>query len=247
MGLEERQVIVEELKKELVKEQEGYVDEKTGHIYIKDDGGKEKGSNSSDYAKQIGAATGDIGLASWHFMARSARSSGAKIYALGKSWATKISSSGKNDAEKKKMEKQKELPIYPTIPEKKNAEAPEDRPMEMPLKPKTGFLKERLFPRLKKNRFWLISRKILYQSFLINRVLIPLKTFFILLARSTNQLARSLIAKYKARKTKTTPEEKTPDQTISHQITRERLRHPQQQEKKKKNGSKLFLLKKIWT
>lgn len=53
-NVEEKSILAEELKRELEKTREGYTDEKTGHIYIKDDGlPGEKPTPIKDYSRGI--------------------------------------------------------------------------------------------------------------------------------------------------------------------------------------------------
>ncbi|HLN18642.1 MAG TPA: hypothetical protein VK255_00545, partial [Patescibacteria group bacterium] len=50
---DEKNILAEELKRELEKTREGYTDEKTGHIYIKDDGLPQPKSSVKDYSRDV--------------------------------------------------------------------------------------------------------------------------------------------------------------------------------------------------
>lgn len=194
MDNEERTVIVEELKKELIKEKEGFVDKKTGHIYIKDD--SEKNSihgSTSVYAEKIKMAAGDLAEASSRFLKKGSASIISAIKPK------------KAPIKKEAVEEVEDINIIqpiPAIPDKitpKEEIIQPSEPMSLPPEPKTHKtpIKERILPIFKKTISAISITAFYAKSFLVNRIFIPTKNIIAMLAQGLKRLGKSSLEKYK--------------------------------------------------
>lgn len=179
-----RKVLVEELKKELEKSKEGFVDKKTGHIYIKDEEWKEKNSRGLENMMQ---------------------SSKEKISDLGE----KILSSAKNAGKKigsisfsRKNKSQNEEEYFPSekvevADEFSEEKEPTKRTPVFPIfKEKTLLLGQKVISFL--SATWFFSK-----SFSTNRIFLPIKKISVFLAGKIALQLRNIRGKRSSQMEKT--------------------------------------------
>lgn len=189
-GREERQEIVEEIKKELVKSQEGFVDKRTGHIYIRDDGGKRVSGQSWKYMEAIRSSASDLG--------ENLIRTGKKIGLEAKKFITRALVRKKNN-----------ISNTETIHEAESIEnTDEDIRKEAPAEPKTSF-GEKISAAARKISA-IVSRFAFYsRCFFVNRIARPTMLIASIAGKQSVRLSRfiaSLIRDYKNRPKKEKPE-----------------------------------------